>query len=244
MNELRRSAYLQAMGVDSYVSRTQLPGAAVTRRLAIIAVPFEGLAPAVEEATTRPIPMPAVEIEGRGRATRKAATDAPRSPEPAPRAEPTKHVPRFSLAAVVAGDWLWLEDLAGNPLASEQVWLIQAMARALDMFGAGAEPGVQSAGRIAADPDVAQFDWPIHNNQQLDLGVDAARAGVAGFVGRKIQQYGCRGVVLLGQGCEQWLAEDQIQLRMTVTASSADILTSPALKRQVWRDLLTLAIRQ
>ena len=33
MNELRRMAYLNALGVDCYVSRTQLPGAAVTRRL-------------------------------------------------------------------------------------------------------------------------------------------------------------------------------------------------------------------
>ena len=35
MNELRRMAYLDALGIDSYVSRSQLPGAALTRRLAI-----------------------------------------------------------------------------------------------------------------------------------------------------------------------------------------------------------------
>ena len=39
MNELRRMAYLDALGIDSYVSRTQLPGAAVTRRLAILVTP-------------------------------------------------------------------------------------------------------------------------------------------------------------------------------------------------------------
>ena len=36
MHELRRMAYLDALGVDSYVSRAQLPGAAATRRLAIV----------------------------------------------------------------------------------------------------------------------------------------------------------------------------------------------------------------
>ena len=35
MNELRRTAYLDALGIDSYVSRKQLPGAALTRRLAL-----------------------------------------------------------------------------------------------------------------------------------------------------------------------------------------------------------------
>ncbi|MEZ5504388.1 MAG: hypothetical protein R3E50_17635, partial [Halioglobus sp.] len=35
MNEFRRRAYLQAMGVDSYVSRAQLPGAAPTPRRAV-----------------------------------------------------------------------------------------------------------------------------------------------------------------------------------------------------------------
>ena len=36
MNELRRMAYLDAMGVDAYVSRGQLAGAALTRRLVIV----------------------------------------------------------------------------------------------------------------------------------------------------------------------------------------------------------------
>jgi hypothetical protein len=41
MNELRRMAYLNALGVDCYVSRTQLPGAAVTRRLAIVGTSWQ-----------------------------------------------------------------------------------------------------------------------------------------------------------------------------------------------------------
>ena len=36
MNEIRRMAYLDAMGIDAYVSRAHLPGAAVTQRLVII----------------------------------------------------------------------------------------------------------------------------------------------------------------------------------------------------------------
>ena len=36
MNELKRRAYLDALGIDTYVSRGQLGGAAPTRRLAIV----------------------------------------------------------------------------------------------------------------------------------------------------------------------------------------------------------------
>ena len=36
-SELKRLAYLQAMGVDSYVSRESLPAAAVSRRLRVVA---------------------------------------------------------------------------------------------------------------------------------------------------------------------------------------------------------------
>ena len=36
MHEMTRMAYLEVLGIDSYVSRRQLPGAAVTRRMAVL----------------------------------------------------------------------------------------------------------------------------------------------------------------------------------------------------------------
>ena len=63
----------------------------------------------------------------------------------------------------------------------------------------------------AVEPEVAQFDWPIHTNQQLDLGEEAARASVAGFVDRRLGEHGCRGLVLLGQACVQRVPRQQTQ---------------------------------
>ena len=36
VNELSRLVYLDAMGIDSYISRFQLPGARTTQRLAVV----------------------------------------------------------------------------------------------------------------------------------------------------------------------------------------------------------------
>jgi hypothetical protein len=140
------------------------------------------------------------------------------------------------LTAIVAGDWLWLEELAG-PLTTDQVRLVQSMAQALLLCHESRGDEVKPAVR----PEVAQFDWPIHTNHQLDLGEEAARASVAGFVDRRLGQYGCRGLVLLGQGCVQRVPRQQISVVTVSTVSSVEILAQPALKQQVWRDLRPLA---
>ena len=223
MHELSRMAYLDALGIDSYMSRAQLPGAAATRRLAIV------IAPSSQQLTAGVIPEP---LLSQPQPVRPVAVSVQANAS-SQQGEP---VPRFSLTAIVAGDWLWLEELAG-PLTTDQVRLVQSMAQALLLCHAS--PGVEV--KPAVEPEVAQFDWPIHTNQQLDLGEEAARASVAGFVDRRLGEYGCRGLVLLGQACAQHVPRQQISVETVNTVSSAEILAQPALKRQVWRDLLPLA---
>jgi hypothetical protein len=238
MNELRRMAYLDALGIDSYVSRIQLPGAAVTRRLAIVsersrAVPvLSGISPNVPAT---PVPPRRPDVQASTGSVPVVRSDRevdslPSTRDPVQRGD---SVPRFSLLAIVAGDWLWLEELPDTLLATEQVRLVQAMAQAL-LLSQGQRV------EAATKPDVAQFNWPIHTNHQLDLGVEAARASVAGFVGRRLEQYGCRGLVLLGDSCVKRVPLPEMKIPSVSTASTVEILASPALKRQVWRDLQLL----
>lgn len=246
MNELRRTAYLEALGVDSYVSRTQLPGAAVTRRLAIVATNAKATAvqrrvDSLDEPEARAIAAPRTTTVAGARPdfavdvrSKSTAVESPR--EPLQRSEP---VPRFSLITIVAGDWLWLEELHGMPLTTMQVQLVQAMARALGR-GVAAEQASTVAGAPAAKPDIAQFDWPMHTNRQLDLGEEAARASVAAFISRRLEQHRCRGLILLGTPCVARLSVQEIKSVTVRTAGSAEILASPALKRQVWQDLQPL----
>ena len=246
MNELRRMAYLEALGVDSYVSRTQLPGAAASRRLQRVAAPATtgiGDSPAntVRPATAgAPIPwdiLPGEPANTVPPPITKSAAAPPLPTRPQRQGEP---VPRFSLAAIVAGNWLWLEALEDRVLATEQVWLVKAMAQALVSYATHSDEQDAAGQPEAVQTDVTQFDWPIHTNQQLDLGTEAARAGVAGFVGRKLQQHQCHGLILLGQACEQWVPVGQLEVRSVATRSSAQILTHPELKREAWRDILPL----
>ncbi len=234
---MRRSVYLQAMGVDSYVSRRQLPGAAASRRLAILppAPSPTALAAAGPVADPKPVRRPA------------APAEMPRmdvgKPAPAPVVRETRPVqadpaPRFSLAAISCGGWLWLEELDSS-LSPEQLQLVQAMAEALDMIRCNHDP--VSVDRIPARAAASQFDWPMHTNQQLDLGQEAARASVAAFIQRKLELAECHGLVLLGQACAERVPLGQLACpRVACTASTAEMLRNPLLKKQAWRDLRSL----
>ena len=235
MNELRRMAYLDALGVDAYVSRQQLPGAAATRRLAIVR---PRVAKPVLQPPTREQAQAAPSSPGRPgdlvRKTREVVVSAPGPEQAVPGSG--SQVIRFSLSAIVAGDWLWLEELDGMPLAVEQVHLVDAMARALRRA-----PGRSGVPRLAAvKPDVTQFDWPIHTNRQLALDEEAALAAVTGFVSRRLEQFGCAGLVLLGESCSRRVLVGAIGVPAVRTASTAEMLARPGLKPQVWRDLQPL----
>lgn len=238
MNELRRLAYLQALGIDGYVSRVQLPGAAVTRRLAI--VPARSAAqPVVEQLRESASPVrrpqaPAIEMP---RVETAAAASVATAVEPRPARD--KQALRFSLAAVTCGGWLWLEELDGAPFTPRQLQLVQSMAEALARLEGSSETGRGPA----ADAGVllTQFDWPMHNNLQLDLGEEAARSSVAAFIQRKLEQGECSGLILLGQGCEARVPLDQLDCaRLVRTVSTARMLREPLLKRQAWQDLGTV----
>lgn len=229
MHELRRLVYLEALGIDGYVSRSQVPGAAVTRRLAILpatqtVTPQGRESAAKQHRPAAPIEMPRVE----------AGSLAPvaRVVEPAQaRQHPTLN---FSLAAVTCGGWLWVEELDGVPFTPAQSQLVQSMADALGRFKGSAEAG----SRPAPGAVLTQFDWPMHTNLQLDQGQEAALSSVAAFIRRKLEQAECTGLVLLGRECEARVPLDQLDsCRIVRTVSTARMLREPLLKRQAWQDL-------
>ncbi len=224
--ELRRLAYLDALGVDTYVSRGQLPGAAPTLRLAIVrpAHPEQSESPSEPVGRSSAPPVPRLKA---GPPVRSSRPDSGASVT----AVTSVDVPRFSLTAIEAGNWLWVEELADMPLTTEQVQLVKSMAGAL----AHAEGSVESA---VPQPQVLQFDWPMHSNQQLDQGEESARAAVAGFIRRKLEKPGCRGLVMMGVGCAQRVPD--LGFQTVKIESSADILRRPDLKSAAWQVLLAL----
>lgn len=237
MHELQRQAFLQALGIDSYVSRGQLPGAAPSRRLALVRPATAPLSETVGEVNSGRTASPA----GKSPLPPLDLADSPRSARSSSRPEraskPLREAPpmvRMRIAAQVCGGYLWLEDLGDLPLASEQVALVAAMAHALSVAtGLGSDESI-------ARPDLAQFDWPMHNNRQLDNSEEAARAGLAAFVGRRIEQHTCRGLIVLGSACAAWIADSDYACPVVQTVSTGQMLADPAAKPGVWQDLRAL----
>ncbi len=223
-NEARRGIYLAAMGVDSYVSRQPLPGAAPSRRIALIPALSD-----VPEPPVADVPAPASLVSAVAAVKSKASPEVTKAVAPGPgpaRSTPEAANPdRFSLAAIVAGGLLWLEELDGIPLAREQVQLVAAMARA------AASPSLETG----QGPEVAQFNWPIHNNAQLDQGREAARAALAGFIQRRVDQFQCRAVIILGEACAARIPEDNVlALPRCQLPATLDMLRDPRLKKRAW----------
>jgi len=210
------------MGIDIYVSRRQPPGAAPSRCAGAPVASAGGESRAHGDALLRDssratAPAPALEDmeHGKGGSTREAVSAVPAA------------ACRLNLAVILAGRWLWLEDLEGRPLASDQVQLVRAMAHAL-AFAGGAKP---------PEAEIAHFDWPVHNNRQLDNSEAAAKASLTAFLERRLQRGGCDGIVLLGEACRSRVGTEILNVPVVVTVSTAQMLAHPELKRRAWADL-------
>jgi hypothetical protein len=231
-------AYLAALGVETYVSRGQLPGAAPSRRLVRVpkasppdtpAADLSGsgsgpTASAAQERRPAPVvarlgPVAEAGVEQRSGSPREAASASAGDVEGC----------RFTLVAIVAGGLLWLEELQDTPLAGEQVALVRAMARAVAAGG-------------ASDPEpaheITQFTWPMHDNPQFDQGEAAAMAALGSFLRRKLEQHRCRGIIALGDRCARRIPVQGLpSLARETLPGTRDMLGDSRLKREAWNVL-------
>lgn len=228
--ELNKLAYFDGLGLQLLVAKYPLPGAAPSapglawppRKRAPTAVPRSQAqaSPEPAAAPTAPAGMPRLET---------ASTSPTAAPSPAASARPAgaQLVPEFHMAAMMAGDCLWLESVTAQGPAAEQVQLIQAMAFALS--------GRQESARLT------RFDWPLHQNRQLDLGEAAAATALTSFVLRQLQEKRCRALVLLGPSSGERLLSSELETVVTVSLpATAEMLAQPLRKREAWEALAAL----
>lgn len=227
-----KHACLEILGLPLLVARHPLPGAAASRpRLPARPSGVAGIGPPREEERPGPAAAtapPAVEIPSAAREapTSAAATPARPAPaEPGAAAEPA----RFSLAVIRAGDLLWLETLLDGGLGAAQQQLLAAMAAAV----CGGQPGIRET----------LFDWPLHNNPQLDHSARAAAAALEGFLRRLLQEQACRALCLLGEDAPLDLVPDSLGAPLLRLPSTREMLDQPLRKRDAWRVLAPLCQR-
>lgn len=213
-HEIRRRTYLDALGITTHVSRYALPGAAPSRRL-LRRMPAPDITPASAPVIERKLPSierPAVEKK-----TPLQTVEPPRSV--------VKPVAPFSVMLAMAGSYLWLEELPHRSVHVHYTQLVTAMTAALQMPA----------------PQWFQFDWPIHRNAQFDLGEDAARQGLEGYLQRQLGQSPCDTLIVLGEKTASRLGDMVLPIKRRVDTRSAwDMLDQPQLKAQAWRDLAVL----
>lgn len=214
MLALRNQRYLQELGITPYVSRYTLPGAAQSRRLALVAA----------------IPLPAKELPIRqSKLVPKPKIDTPpagskQSPAPATEAPTLAVGHSFSMAVVVGGGWIWLDEAEPGTISSDYFQLFKSLLFALGR----SEEGFQAH----------EFTWPVHNNQQLDLSPEAARDALVGFVGRLLASSPCEGVVIMGDNTAARFDIDQLGFKQQVaTVSAWRMMQQPELKKTAWLDL-------
>ena len=231
MHELTRRTFLDAIGVDTYVSRGQLPGAAATRRL-LVSRTGDASSAAVAQKLKQTPAMPKIDSVVKSAVATASVTrkqDGPTSPDVAVKTAASTSIASFSIAAISVGGWLWLEHLPHKVVLRDQIHLIRAMVRAL--------------GLEAGEPTVSQFDWPIHNNAQLDLTEEAACAALGGFVYSKVDRGRCKGLVVLGTDTLKKLNVSQLDIKHCVTTvNTAAMLATPELKKQAWIELQQIVV--
>ena len=247
--ELRRLRYLAALGVTPLVSRAPLPGAAPSRKLALrerssFCGELSGEPCAAPRGALREAPRPELQRESQEKPQQpQQPRESRQSPAPWDTAPPVAlatarpapgeqgqtadpRATRFRLAVIVCARRLWLEDLGDEALATEQLQLVVAIARALE-HGAGE----------AAEPAVTQFDWPLHDNRQLDLGADEAAAALSSFLGRRLHERACVELMCLGQAAVERVAPLALSCPVRHLPATKALLRAPLRKRELWREL-------
>ena len=266
-NELRRQAYLEAMGVESYLPRLLLPGArpSVLCELpdwASVSVQSAGQAPAgepVAAAPAAPVSQGATAPAGRsGAADIQQLLDGADVPKRAQRVasgvavtqqRAAAEVPHFSLSLVRAGRVLLVDDgLSGEVDPRAYLQLVHNLLFAL--------------GVAARELSLDVFSWPLTRVRgHVDQSQTAAREALTAYLAKQLELCGGSYLLLMGETAGSYVLNDatlgdapgdgrrgnvllphpQLPARCLLTASAARALNDAMLKPLIWRDIQPLA---
>jgi hypothetical protein len=209
--EMARRQALKAMGIVSYVSRYDLPGAAPAQR--------QSLSPPPAPPVTQPPDAPRSKAPSTVSSQRVQSHAAPESSV----VKPAGDTVQFSMLIVSAGQFLWLEQLPDGLIRQDQLALINSMACAVS--GAGFEMTQQ------------QFDWPLRGNSALGSDAESAKQALQGLIQRMAREVDARRVVVMGD-C-QFLPDRIAQSAVSIPSTMA-MLVDATHKRAAWQSLKPL----
>lgn len=240
LDSVKCRKYLDAMGIQTWTPRIELPGAK----------------PSLSSESTRDVVEPAAALVSQ--ATRQDATAAAGKPVEGQGVEknglsPTNDGskednealdrPRFRLVSLLyPGHCMVVSDFPVDKeryISSEQHRLLSDMLLTL---------GVRDS--ESATP--VFFEWPMQN-QQLDQGRDGALDAVKAFLSAQIASQKLRFVLIMGDTASRYLLPHEAELASPqgklwslsdyaalITDSIDTMLEQPLRKREVWRHLQSL----
>ena len=258
MNELQRQAYMEAMGVDCYIPRLQLPGA-LPSQLCDLPLPGSAAELIEQQAVTAPAgtgiagqanAAPQAVGYGRAAAMQALLDEKPAAPaskvadvtqELVSAAKVTRQqVPQFSLSITRGNNVLLIDEgLPGDINPAEYLQLLQNIVFAV---GAGKQ-------QLFIDA----FVWPMVRNShsQIDQSETAARQTLEAFIAKQIDQLSTRYILVMGDTAAQYLTQQtlpigefvqhpQLTAQLLRTRSAYPLLSDASRKREVWQDLQPL----
>lgn len=230
MIEPRRQAFLDAMGVVSYVPRFVLVNARPSPRCAMPSAPSHVPDPVVATPAGPSAESPAPVAEAR---VPRPALDLPGvlSPSPVARVERDHTSKPVRFTADLVASQLGLMFVSEGGLTPEQKRLLANIAKAFSRhFLQDRAPGLQAS----------RFSWPVTQSPGLAQGVDAARDALSANLLAQAERFELRWVVLFGDTLQPYvdtrlLAAEGIALLHCVAV--AELLSQATAKADLWRAL-------
>lgn len=254
LDELQRRAYLQAMGVECFAPRLQLPGAKPSVLCAMPVTPLavgdvtpplpQGVAADVAVGAAVPAPPAAgksnaadiLNLLGAESPEREVKRAAQASLESKP-ATTARTVPQFNLSIVRAGQVMIIDEgLAGEMDPQAYVRLLQNLLFALGV----SVPSLNMEG----------FRWPMAKalGKHVDQSEPVAREALQAFLHKQLERDGSRILLLMGEQAQryvagqdvasgEWLSVAGLPARCLATASASKALQDASLKPVIWGDM-------
>lgn len=263
MNELQRQAYMEAMGVDCYMPRLHLPGAAVSEQCALpeLAVATTVSSPVTDTASAAPATTVApTASSGASESTRaiQALFEQPSRAEVLAQsrsagssasideavgfiqsaAAKKQAVPRFHLSILRSSNIMLIDDAIPGHINPDNYR--QLLQNVLFALGMGKQPLMLDA-----------FAWPMINNSQIDQSQSAAIQTLEAFLGKQVEQDSIAYLILMGNTATQYLNLEpvadtglgkhaRLPLQFVHIHSAGLMLDQPSLKPQAWQQLQPL----
>lgn len=260
--EYRRLHYLQAMGVNAYIPRVQLPNAKAS-----VHIPWPELAVdassvvAVEQEPQQSYKVsPEMGVTAKPDAVVKQAAASALAQlhaehnEPAAKSEKpasnlvaeqtspeqtvqasTEAPPEFQLSFIDFGDCLLIDSI----IPKREYWqgyvqLLNNLAFALNFDGV-----------TQANMDFSNFSWPLMHGQYIEQGSDAARQTVHAMLAKRMLKKDYRAVILLGLSAQKYCCDEQQQFvdiskSICIAPSLYSSLSQPAFKPLIWQAVARL----